>query len=440
MRRRAFLVLPVLAAHLVAAQTAPVVPATLTLDEAISLARQNSPSFLQAENARRTASAAVKSAYGALLPSLSASYGSSFLQGGEQFFDGTALVASSNSVSSSYYVGLNYSIGASSLIAPSYSRVNRAATDADIGNADQQLRSQVTQAYVTELEDQARAALQDTLRTTALAQLDLVEAKLKAGSGISQDVSTAQVAVGQADVAVLTARNTVRVDLLQLYQLMGLAPPAGDVRLTTTFTLSEPDFTVDSLIALATRVNPALAAQRIRETASGLNIRMARANQLPSLSVSTGLAGNAFHYTDSSTSFFPSSFTRSPISVSAGISVPLFDQFTTQVRVEQAEIDHQNQGYALRGGELQLTTSITQAYLTAITAYRTIQLQEQVAAQAADALSAAEQRYRLGAAPFIDVTTAQGTYAQSEINRVNSIYDYQKAFTALEAAVGQPLR
>ena len=187
-------------------------------------------------------------------------------------------------------------------------------------------------------------------------------------------------------------------------------------------------------------MNPALAAQRIRETASGLNLRMARTTYLPQLSLSTGLAGNAFHYTDSSRSFFPSSFTKSPLSVSAGVSVPVFNQFGSQVRVEQAEIDHENQGYALRSQELQLTTSITQAYLNLVTTYRTIDLQVEIAGQAGDALAAAQQRYRLGAAPFIDVVTAQGTFAQAEINRVNSVYDYQKAFSALEAAVGQPLR
>ena len=108
--------------------------------------------------------------------------------------------------------------------------------------------------------------------------------------------------------------------------------------------------------------------------------------------------------------------------------------------MEQAQIDFQNQGYALRGQELQLTTTVTSAYLTLTTAYRTVQLQDQVAAQAREALSFAEERYRVGAAPFIDVTTAQGTFAQAQINRVNSVYDYHKAFAALEGAVGHSLR
>jgi len=478
------------AGHTVAAQGPVFSGNTLTVDEAVNIARQNNPTFLQSQNGRRTADAQVTSARGALLPSSSASFNSGFQQGGRQFFDGVALSSSSNSVQSSYFLGLNYSINAATLRSPGYQNVSRDATDADIQNADQQLRSQVVQAYITTLEDEDRSSLQDTLRTTAVAQLDLAKAKLAVGSGISQDVSTAEVGVGQADVAVLTARNAVQLDLLQLFQLMGVAKPDGDVRLTSTFGLTAPSFSRDSLITLAKQVNPGLNAQRLRETASGLNVGIAKASYLPSLSLSTGLGGNTFQYTDgnflvnearaqtvaeqancvsqdsvrtrvglaglgcqniqftdaeaaairASNSGFPFKFNRNPMSLSAGISVPVFNQFSTQVRIEEAQIDQENQRYVLRGQELQLVTSVTSAYLTLLTAYRTVELQDTVAAQAREALTFAQERYRVGAAPFIDVTTAEGTFAQAQINRVNSIYDYQKAFAALEAAVGRPLR
>ena len=62
-----------------AAQTAMLSPgAPLTLDDAISQARRNNPTFLQQSNARRTADASVRSARGALLPSADASFGSRY--------------------------------------------------------------------------------------------------------------------------------------------------------------------------------------------------------------------------------------------------------------------------------------------------------------------------------------------------------------------------
>ncbi|HTR77587.1 MAG TPA: hypothetical protein VMH39_05735, partial [Gemmatimonadaceae bacterium] len=128
------------AGHTVAAQGPVFSGNTLTVDEAVNIARQNNPTFLQSQNGRRTADAQVTSARGALLPSSSASFNSGFQQGGRQFFDGVALSSSSNSVQSSYFLGLNYSINAATLRSPGYQNVSRDATDADIQNADQQLR------------------------------------------------------------------------------------------------------------------------------------------------------------------------------------------------------------------------------------------------------------------------------------------------------------
>ena len=51
-----------------------------------------------------------------------------------------------------------------------------------------------------------------------------------------------------------------------------------------------------------------------------------------------------------------------------------------------------------------------------------------------------EASFRVGAKTFLDVTSARGTFEKAQIDRVNSIYEYHKAFAALENAVGRPLR
>jgi outer membrane protein TolC len=71
-------------------------PRTLTLDEAISLARQNNPLYLQTTNERRSADAQVRSAYGALLPSSNASFYSGYQQGGDIFVNGGSLAVGSD--------------------------------------------------------------------------------------------------------------------------------------------------------------------------------------------------------------------------------------------------------------------------------------------------------------------------------------------------------
>ena len=51
-----------------------------------------------------------------------------------------------------------------------------------------------------------------------------------------------------------------------------------------------------------------------------------------------------------------------------------------------------------------------------------------------------QDRYKIGATTFVDLTEARATYERSESDRINSVYDYHKAFAVLESAVGHPLR
>src|SRR5437868_14459484 len=120
-------VLP-LAALAFVAQTAqaqaPATSATLTLDEAIALARRNNPLFQQTVNARRSADIQVRSAYASLLPSVSANMAGRYQQTGQQFVSGIALQNSSDVVQSSYGLNVNYTVNSAVLFAPRLTAAN----------------------------------------------------------------------------------------------------------------------------------------------------------------------------------------------------------------------------------------------------------------------------------------------------------------------------
>jgi outer membrane protein TolC len=110
-------------------------PTTLTIDQAIDVARRNNPALQQSLNARIGARAAVRSAYGALLPSADASLSAQRQQGGQQIFSGTSLGASSDVNQSNYQIGVNYRINSATFITPSLQRANRDEVEADINGA-----------------------------------------------------------------------------------------------------------------------------------------------------------------------------------------------------------------------------------------------------------------------------------------------------------------
>ncbi len=482
------------ASSAVAAQrpTTPSSGATLTLDDAISLARRNNPFYLQTANNRRDADAALRSARGGFLPTAEASFGSRYQQGGRQVFSGINLGEnSSDAIQSNYSLSLGYRINSATFVQPRAAAANRDAIEADIVGTAEQLRAAVTQQYLTVLQAQARSALQDTLVNTARSQLDLAKAKVAVGSGTALDIRRAEVAFGQAQVALLTARNSVEVEKLRLFQQLGVPQPPG-VALTTDFPVVPPSFDLGALLELARRQNPAIVALRSRERAAELETKVARAAYTPTLSLSTGFGGNSYQYTDASflvnqaqasalsgrancfsqdsirtrlgfgaidcnaprfqftpadadairsaNRQYPFRFQRSPLALSAQLSIPIFDGFSREERVGRASAAREDAMYGVRAKDLQLTADVTQAYLSLQTAVQTVALQEQNSTKAREERSFAEERYKVGASTFLDVVTSRGSYEQALIDRVNAVYDYHKAFAALENAVGRPLR
>ena len=465
--------------------------ATLTLDDAVMIARRNNPIYLSQANARRSADAAVRSAKGALLPSADASFSGRYQQAGQQVFSGQSFSNSSATLQSGYNIGLNYRVNRSTFLAPKAALATRDAVEADIVGSSEQLRATVTEQYLTVLQAQARSALQDTLVKTAQAQLDLAQAKVDVGSGTSLDIRRAEVALGQAKVALLQARNSVEVEKLRLYQQMGVDEPDG-VQLITDFPIQTPTFALTSLLDDARRQNPAIVALRARDRAAQLNVDVAKSAYTPTLALSTGVGGNSYQYTNSDylvnlaqgqvlgaqsscfqqdsirtrvglsgyncngpayqfttaqasaireqNSQFPFSFQRSPLALNATISLPIFDNFNREQRVQEAKVVHDDAVYNVKAKDLAMTADVTQAYRTLTTAIQTVALQEQNASKAKEELAYAEERYKVGASTFLDVVTSRGTYEQALIDRVNAVYDYHKAFAALENAVGHPLR
>jgi outer membrane protein len=464
--------------------------ATLTLDQAVSLARRNNPVFQATVNARRAADLSVKAAYANLLPSLSASASGRFTEGGQQFINGIPISNSSDIIQSNYGFGLGYTINSAILFAPRLFAAQRDAAEADVTGATEILRSTVTQQYLAVLRAQATADLQDTLLVTTKGLLELARARHAVGAATILDVRTAEVALGRAEVAALQARNAAEVQMLRLFEQLGVPQPPN-VELVTRFPVAEVQFSLDSLKRLARAANPGLVALKSRETAAVAGVRAQRGQYLPSLSLSTGWGWNGSRFTNTDalveraqigqianfgecstldslrtgagmsglncSSLFPTplpqsqidairaansslDFTKAPQSFSAFISIPIFDNLNREQRLQQAHIDRDNARFAVKGREVRLDADVTEAYLNLVTASRTVELNDLNAGAAREQLAFAEERYRVGAATFLDVTTARGDFERAQIDRLNAVYEYHRAFAALESAVGRPLR
>jgi outer membrane protein len=465
--------------------------ATLTLDEALSLSRENNPLYLQSINGRRRAETALRSAYGALLPTASSSLGSGYRQGKPQFFQGVEFGANSDVLSSSWGLNIGYNINPGALAALHSQRALLDAAYSDVTGAAQNLKDNVTQQYILTLRSQASAVLQDSLVISNQLQLDLARAKAGVGSATSLDVKRAEVAVGQQQVAALRAHNAADVAALQLFQQIGVPMPAS-VQLTSKFPISEPALQVSQLLDMARQSNPILRGLQSRETSASAAYHGAQSQYLPSLSFGASLGGSTQKYSDNeylvnqgrnqtlssragcfetdslrrgaglpsilsqcntlvftdaqaaalraSNDAFPFRFTSNPYNLQLTLSLPLFDGFTREQRIGDAATARSDARYNIRAEELKLIADVTAAYTTLVADYRAVKQQEVVVVSAREALQLAQERYRVGLNSLVDLQAARSDYETAEAGRIDAEFEYHRAYSVLESAVGRSLR
>ncbi len=469
------------------------VPATLSLADAIAIARDQNPAYRQALNNRGPAAWSVRNAYSSLLiPSVTTAAGMSYTGPGSQTFLSSSFTQSVSTVSSFYDLSLSWQLSGTTLSQPGLATAQQHAADADIAGAANALATGITQQYLTVLQarDQAELARKTLERNEEF--LKLAQARFSVGQATLIDVRQAQVARGQAEVALLRARTLVSVEKLRLFEQMGVSPPTDveTVQLTDTFALQTPAWQLGDLLGMAEQQNPALRALRARERAAAWGVRAATSTYGPSVSLSAGWSGFTQQFTDvdpiiqsqqaafgsqylacqddnqirtnaglppndcsvyvwgsqneqalrDRNSVFPFDFTRQPFQARLSISLPLFTNFSRTQRVSEARAQHGDLEEAVRARGLAVQTEVSQAFLTLQTAFRTIGLQDTNRSAAREQLQLATERYRVGSGTFFELLDAQVAALRAENDYVNAIYDYHKALAALEAAVGRPLR
>lgn len=407
----------------------------ISLTEAVSLAQRNSPAAVQARGQRRTASSAIRSAYGAFIPSLSMSMGQT-KQGGQRFDPLRGPVTQSASP-------WQYSLGLSSGLevfdgGRRFAQLRAARADEDAAEANDvsqrfNIALQVKREYANvlaarESESAARAQLEQ-----AEAQLRASVARVQAGAATMSDSLRSVIQVGNARLALLTAQNNLRVASASLTRLvatpfMVTANPAD--------TLERVSFNADSLllVELAQR-GPAVVQAERNLAAATADEWAAKTAYLPTVNLSFSYNGNRQDSTYVLT-FGPYAYGRQ---FSVRLNYPLFNNFNREDQVLRARVAEDNAAAALRDARLAAQQSIIQQFGELRTAEERIRIQQASVLAAEEDLRVMQQRYALGASTLLDLLTSQSQLNQARAALIQARQDYRIARAQIEAIVGRDL-
>lgn len=421
----------------VAVGTTPV-----TLATAIQLAQQNAPQTVAARGSERASQSAVRSAYGAFLPSVTTNVGA------VRQFTGAGNLTRTNSSGEKITIQGNswtYS-NALSFNAQLFNAANVPnvrATKADVNAAQQNL---VAQSYAVALsvEQQFFAALaaresEDAARTQlaqAQQQLDFARRRVVAGAAIASDSLTAVVQVANAQLALLTAQNARRDANVVLTRLAGSSTPLS-AEINDPAVMALDTVRLDSA-TIVSRAESTPAVQQATASLAAAQARrsVAKASYFPTLNAGYSRSGSG---TDSRFGFGGDPYAYGG-QLNLSLSFPIFNQFTRENQITVASVNEANAAATLRDARLGARQLAIQ-YLDAFRlGQQQIAMQQAAVNAAVENLRVVQQRYQLGLSTLVDLLTAQTTLIQAQSNLISARNAVRLATAQIGALLGQPLQ
>jgi outer membrane protein len=410
----------------------------LSLREVVDLAERNAPAVIHAIGQTRTASASVRAAYGAFLPSVGLSAGADrqlpARAGQVRVVNGQVLTLSSQPWS--YSAGLSANVGlfegGQRLFELQQSHAQADAATVSLveqrGLAALAAKQQFFNVLASiELEGAAEAQLLQSQQ-----QLSMSILHLQARTVTRSDSLRSEILVHNAELAMLQAHTSLDQANASLTRAVGTPYPvtaaSGDS--IDEASLSLDDATLRELAIAGPAVQQAEAQLRAARAA----VRIVWAGYLPSLTASYGRTGSG-----ASGSFALSNDLVYSGSLRFAVSLPVFDQFQRSSQMTQARASLDDAEASYRDARLAAFESLTQS----LGAYRAAT--ERVATQTAT-LEAAEEdlrehqeQYNVGTSTLLDVLTSRTTLDQARHDLIQARYDRRIAKAQLEALIGRSL-
>ena len=410
--------------------------ASVTLTEALRLADRVQPDVVRAESGVRTAGAQRRSAWGAYLPTLSASSSASsfFSEGTSRIDPVTGQLTSGNSSNRSLSTSLSANVdlftgfrrGAEMRAA----RANEEAANASLIDAHFQQALNTTNQFLDALAAAQLVQVREASVRRAEEQLKTSIAKLRAGSATRSDSLRSLVTLGNTRLDLITTQAQLAGAEANLARLIGRT---GRVKAQDDSAFYA---TVAPIDTQAVRVEAESKSPRVRSavanaSAARAGVRSARSAYWPSLNLSANTSWNGSQRDDYTL--------LNQRQLSLSLRWNLFNGFDRELTIAQREADQDvaeaDASDAQRAVEAELITRL--AELEA--ARQRIDITKVSVAAATEDLRVQQERYRLGASTIVDLLTSQEALNQAEVDVVNARFDYLRAKAQLEALIGRRL-
>jgi outer membrane protein len=418
------------------APPAPDVPDALTIDQALLYALENNFSIRQARQRLKEQEGLIVEVRAQALPNITAE--GAYTRDDKNLVDGGGAGGASsyqNWTIGLYARQLLYSGGGVNA-ALDAARVTREAALLDIQSVIANVLLDVRIRFADVLLNRERIDVQEQSVALLQEQLQNVKNRFEAGSVSQFEVLTAEVALANAQPALITARNAFRIAIDELRAVLGYQNNfVSDLRKVPEFTgelvFTPIDYDLAEALLAARERRPELRRLEQLEKAREAGVVVARSDYLPELSVIAGYEGRK----DRASNSF--SDTRDGWTAGVQGTWAIFDGARTRGRVAQARAQLAQARLSVSEQTLAIEVEVRRAISSLQEAAELAAAAEKVVGQATEALRLADVRYRNGAATQLDVLQARQALTEASLNQLEANYRHTTALATLRRAIAE---
>lgn len=295
---------------------------------------------------------------------------------------------------------------------------------------------EVRTRFYTVLVNRERIKVQEQNIELLQRQLQDVKNRFDAGTVSNFEVLRAEVALANAQPALITARNNHRLAIEELRQSLGFVNSGGQN------VAKVPEF-IGALEyhPVGYELRPALESareqrpdlQRLTKLAAAAEqgVTARRANYLPALSLY-----GAYDWRMNSAGSSSLSNARDGWTVGLQSTWDIFDGRATAGRVSQARSQFELARLALAEAQLSVDVDVRRSISTYQQATELAEASKKVVEQAEEAVRLANARFGAGTATQLDVLTSQVDLTTARLNQLQAYYSYNVAVANVRRAMG----
>ena len=406
----------------------------LTLEQALEIALNESPTIKVAEQEIEIKRYAKQETYSSLYPRFDATAQyQRVIEKQTMAFQGQVMkIGSSNS--------FNGGISASMPVVNAQLWESLKVSVADVMLSIEKARSsqidmieQVSKAYFTTLLAKESLVVYQRVYDNAVENNKNIKKRYDVGSVSEYDLISSNVSVQNAIPNLIEAQNSVVLALWQLKALLGI-----DLQKNIDVLGSLKDYEAQmnyahTLDKLDLSNNSSLKQMDIQESMLKSAARIAKFANIPTLSVNA-----AYLYTalGNDGSFFQSKAWNPYSYAGVQLNIPIFAGLQRRAAIRQANLNLSNLRLQRENAERQLQVAVVQSLNNMQTNVKKFSAAAATVGQAQRGYEIAVKRYEVGRGTLVDVDNSQLALTQAELGRNSAIYNFMVSKIALDKILG----